>query len=64
VKNLGISSIQTISKLMTPYAPSLPEDIFSGDPDDERRDGQDNRKDKPAIPEHAPIEYICLLYRL
>ena len=52
-----------LTALLILSASSCSNDDDAG-PDDERRDGQDNRKDKPAIPEHAPIEYICLLYRL
>jgi hypothetical protein len=64
VKNPETSSIKSISKLISSYAPSLPGDMLSGDSEDERRHEPDNPKDKPGIPEHAPIEYICLLYRL
>lgn len=64
MKNTETSSIKSISKLISSYAPSPPGDMLSGDSENERRDGPDNRKDKPAIPDHAPIEYICLLYRL
>lgn len=64
MKNPEIGSIKSITKLISSYVPSPPGDMLSRDSEDERREGPDKRKENPGIPEHAPIEYICLLYRL
>lgn len=64
MKSSIVCSIYNMLQEISSFDPFLPHDMSGEAADEDRGRDHRNRGAESFIPEHAPLEYICLLYRL